>query len=427
MLIGHFTEQPWQDENTGLMGRGNTTLDTSNRVYDPKVGAKLYNRYIDEKLFAEEMGFEALMLNEHHSTPFCVQGVTNVEAFILARQTKKAKIVINGNILPLWDDPLWLAEMLAMGDMISEGRIVSGFVRGGGTESISHNANPTINRERFNEAHDMIIKAWTTPGPFRWEGKHYQYRYVNPWAMPYQQPHPMVMVPGVISPETAKWTAQHRYPYILLATLLEPTKKMFDLYYETAAEAGYKTGPQNIGYLFKVHLEDTDEKAYEVGRKYIAGVANPFIAGNAAEGRAKPWIQSPPGLSSRTAVAARVGLFGAAAASGADSRAATIARPYEDQVKTMTIITGTPKSVLPKIKQVLEYLRPGTIFLWDGDGSMSHEDQMRSMRLMGQELIPWAKELGKGLDLKSPWEVNDGTGYDQAAWKRQQAEAKTPA
>ena len=87
MLIGHFTEQPWQDNTTGLMGTQSLDLSISNGVYDPKVGAKLYNRYLDEKVYAEEMGFDALMLNEHHSTPFCMQGVTNVGASILARET----------------------------------------------------------------------------------------------------------------------------------------------------------------------------------------------------------------------------------------------------------------------------------------------------------------------------------------------------
>ena len=161
MLIGHFTEQPWQDESTGLMGTQSTDLGISNELYDPKVGAQLYNRYLDEKIYAEEMGFDALMLNEHHSTPFCMQGVTNVGASILARQTSKAKIVILGNVLPIWEDPLFLAEQLAMIDMISNGRLVSGFVRGGGRESWSHNAPPHYNRERFEEAHDFIIKAWT--------------------------------------------------------------------------------------------------------------------------------------------------------------------------------------------------------------------------------------------------------------------------
>ena len=108
MFIGHFTEQPWQDDTTGLMCTHTTDLSISNELYDPKIGHALYNRYLDEKLYAEEMGFDGLMLNEHHSTPFCMQGVTNVGASILARITKKAKIIILGNVLPIWDDPLWL-------------------------------------------------------------------------------------------------------------------------------------------------------------------------------------------------------------------------------------------------------------------------------------------------------------------------------
>ncbi|MSQ12063.1 MAG: LLM class flavin-dependent oxidoreductase [Dehalococcoidia bacterium] len=119
-------------------------------------------------------------------------GVTNVEAFILARQTSKAKIVVLGNILPIWDDPLWLAEQLAMTDMISRGRLITGWVGGGGMESQSHSANTMYNRERFEEVHDFIVKTWTTPGPFRWEGKHYHFRYVNPWCLPLEAPPPDV-------------------------------------------------------------------------------------------------------------------------------------------------------------------------------------------------------------------------------------------
>ena len=50
-------------------------------------------------------------------------------------------------------------------DMISHGQLVSGFVRGSGRESWAHNSPPHFNRERFEDAHDLIIKAWTEPGP----------------------------------------------------------------------------------------------------------------------------------------------------------------------------------------------------------------------------------------------------------------------
>ena len=437
MLIGRFTERPYQDPSSGYFGatgRPIQDLSISNGDYDPVLGAKLYNRYLDEQVATEEVGFDAIMLNEHHSTPFCMGGVVNAEAAILARITNKVKIVINGNILPIWDDPLWLAEELAIIDMISEGRLVTGWVRGTGRESVSHNAQPPFNWERFQEAHDFIIKAWTEPGPFRFEGEHYDYRYVNPWARPYQLPHPMIMIPGVVSRNTVKWAAERRYPYLMLATRLEPTKASFDYYREVAEENGYEAGPQHIGYLFKVHVDETEEKAYEVGKKFLEGPGNIFLEGS--RGTASPVLQNLPGLTDRKNLlpTAEVGFVAAsrgreteeAAKDSPDKKPADKANrdrkdeepeddgpamqaEYDTQLENLTIITGTPDSVIPKIRHVLEYLRPGSIFFWDGDGAMSHDDSMRSLRLMGEEILPAVREIADELELTSPFEVSPYT------------------
>ncbi|GIS93003.1 MAG: hypothetical protein CM1200mP22_02400 [Dehalococcoidia bacterium] len=123
-------------------------------------------------------------------------------------------------MLPTSDNPPRLAEEIAMLDVLSGGRIVSGFVRGIGVESWANNTNPVHNRERFEECHDLNIKTWTTPGPFRWEGKHYQYRAVNPWMVPVQKPHPPIWVPGTGSPETVEWAAANRYTYAAFLTEL---------------------------------------------------------------------------------------------------------------------------------------------------------------------------------------------------------------
>jgi hypothetical protein len=88
---------------------------------------------------------------------------------------------------------------------------------------------------------------------------------------------------------------------------------------------------------------------------------------------------------------------------------------FEDQINKMSIITGTPKTVIPKVKHVLEYLRPGSIFFWDGDGAMTHDDSMRSLRLMGEEVIPAVREIGKSLDLQSPFEMDPKTNQPVAA------------
>ena len=425
MFVGYFTERPYQDRNSGYFGaagRDITDLSMSNGSYDSRLGADLYNRYLDEKVYAEEMGFDGLMLNEHHSTPFCMGGVVNVEAAILARITKRAKIVILGNVLPIWDDPLWLAEELAEIDMISRGRLVTGWVRGTGRESVAHNAQSPFNWERFQEAHDFVLEAWTRPGPFRWEGEHYNYRYVNPWSRPYQEPHPQIWIPGVLSRNTVEWTARHRYPYVMLATDLEPTKKSFEYYSEVAAEEGYEAGTQHRAYLFKVHVDETEELAEQAARKYVEGPSNPFLEGN--QGTVRPFLQNLPGMTSRKNLLPTVASYAATAARGRGAEHEDASKKesgrnperktgdfgsFDDQIDRYTIITGTPKTVIPKVKHVLEYLRPGSIFFWDGDGAMDHDDSMRSLRLMGEEVIPAVREMSKELDLKSPFEVDTKT------------------
>lgn len=431
MKLGYFTERPYQSPEVN--GRFLGDLDISNDIYDPVLSADLLNRYIDEKIYAEEVGFDMLMLNEHHSTPFQMGGVQNVEASILARVTSKAKIVLLGNVLPIWDDPLWLAETLAMIDVISRGRLVSGWVRGTGRESVAHNAQSPYNWERFQEAHDFVMKAWSTPGPFRWEGEHYQYRYVNPGLRPYQQPGPQVWIPGVLSRNTLEWCARNRLPYVMLATRIEPTKASFDYYDQVALEQGYEAGPQHRGYLFKVHVDETEELAYEVGRKFLEGPPNIFLEGS--RGQANPILQNLPGMTSRTDLLPTRDvidvLFSRGRIStdkdfaGADDRAgvhlagqsaeatpeqfAAREQVYKTQLDAGMIITGTPRTVLPKIRNVLETLRPGQIFFWDGDGAMSHEDAMRSLRLMGTDVLPAVREMGRELGLTDAFEVNPAT------------------
>ena len=232
-------------------------------------------------MLAEEVGVDGIMLNEHHNAPFCMQAKANIFAAILAGMTKKAKIVMLGNPLPLAENPIRLAEELAMIDMISKGRLVSGFVRGGGQEQLATGVNPAFNRERFEEAHELVVKAWTQPGPFRFEGTHYQHRVVNPWAVPLQKPYPRVWIPGVISKETIVWAAQQRYPYIALNTSIEQTKKIWELYDQVALQNGYVGGPENRGYLIQVHISDNEEKAIENARQFrwmqgeFTGLAHP--------------------------------------------------------------------------------------------------------------------------------------------------------
>ncbi|MGH8067676.1 MAG: LLM class flavin-dependent oxidoreductase, partial [Candidatus Entotheonellia bacterium] len=193
----YFTEQPYTGYDPNIQEQYPALrLNLPNANYDPQIASDLYNRYHDEYQVADDVGFDGIMINEHHTAPFCMQASINITGTVLAKITRRGKILMLGNPLPVVDNPLRLAEELAMIDCISRGRLISGFVRGGGVESLVNNVNPVYNRERFEEAHDLIVAAWTRPGPFRWDGKHFQYRVVNPWALPLQKPHPPIMVPG---------------------------------------------------------------------------------------------------------------------------------------------------------------------------------------------------------------------------------------
>jgi alkanesulfonate monooxygenase SsuD/methylene tetrahydromethanopterin reductase-like flavin-dependent oxidoreductase (luciferase family) len=218
------------------------------------------------------------------------------------------------------------------------------------------------------------------------------------------------------------WAAKNRIPYIMLATDIEPTKEAFQIYRDTAAEMGYEAGPQNLGYLWRVHVDETEELAEAAGRKFVQGPSNPFLAGN--EGTVNPALLRLPGLTSRSRVLPTQA-FSTAARGGV---AGVLGRPYEQQIQDYTIISGTPKTVIPKIRHVLEYLRPGSVFFWDGDGAMTHDDAMRSLRLMGQEVIPAVREIAKELDLPSSFEVDPATGKSVAPQLANgQASAKQPA
>jgi alkanesulfonate monooxygenase SsuD/methylene tetrahydromethanopterin reductase-like flavin-dependent oxidoreductase (luciferase family) len=441
MHIMHFTERPYKNVPEDEVIKNRSFFGVPNSFYDPKVGAELYNEYIDEACYAEEVGFDAIMLNEHHGTPFCMGAVMNVEAAILARVTRKARIVLLGNPLPVLKHPLRMAEELAEIDLISKGRLVPGWVRGAGSEQIFNNANPAYNREYFNEAHDLIKACWTRPGPFRWEGKHFNYRYINPWALPYQKPHPPIWIPGVLSPETVIWCAEHRYPYIGLGTALQSTVELWNLYGDTAAQQGYTAGSENFGYLQQIFVAETEEQAQELGKGAMFG--------GGAQNFSRPEWTLPPGYNSKEATkrlarqASEYGFLGITSETLAESEGRDmhkekgttrerlkrgevsvaeakekIYKNYQKAQDGLQIIIGTPKSVLPKIRLIMETLRPGVFGLFTIQGPVSVKDRLTNVRLMGQEVLPAMREYAKELGIKDPFEVAPGSRPYTAGTRR---------
>jgi alkanesulfonate monooxygenase SsuD/methylene tetrahydromethanopterin reductase-like flavin-dependent oxidoreductase (luciferase family) len=401
MLISYFTEQPMsvypteealrvQPDDNPARHPGDTVLLLPNRLFDPVEGSRLYRERLEHYKLAEEVGFDAVMTNEHHTAPFCMSARINVMSAFVAAVTNRVKILQLGNPLPLWDNPVQLAEETAMLDMLSGGRLVAGIVRGSGVEQLANNVNPAYNRERFVEAHDLLIKAWTVPGPWRWEGTHYDFRVVNPWAVPLQKPHPRIMVPGVISKETVEFAARHAYPYVALGTTIEDTKRIWDFYANIANESGYVAGPEHRGYLMRCTVAATEKEALERARQYL------WMAGEFTGVGRFTWA-NPTGYSSFDA---RRGRKPGGSLGGYHSE-----EDFRRHLEEGTIIAGTPDQVVEKIGRWLEATRPGIFVLWASEGRMVQAESLDAIRLMGERVLPEVRKMAASLGLAGPDEA----------------------
>ena len=374
-----FSEQPYshiRDEDLAQYDSGR--LGFPNTYFDPQKAHLLYNEYHDQYALADEVGFDGIMTNEHHSSYWCMKPAVNLDAAVISRITKNVKIAILGNVISI-NDPLRMAEEIAMLDCYSGGRVISGFVRGTPTETLMAGIDPTENRARFEEAHDLIIKCWTTPGPFRYEGKYYHYRVINPWVLPIQKPHPPIWFPGTGSPESVVWAASHGHPYMNLGALVDVTMYLKQVYIDTAKEVGYKAGPEHFGYLLRAFVADTDEKAQELGRN--------FMWTEHHRQRGPREHQDPPGYQSREALKVKMQQPGIGVGGPRQ------AKSYEELQALNNIIVGNPETVTRKLSEIIEHLSPGYLHIYGNEGPMPHEDTMRSIELMGKEVIPALHEI----------------------------------
>src|ERR1700731_328438 len=138
-------------------------VDVPSHLFDPVRAYEMYHDTLDELEFAAASGYDGICVNEHHQNAYGLMPSPNIIAGALTQRTTKVKIAVIGNALPLYNPPLRVAEEFAMLDVMSKGRLIAGMVIGGGPEYFTYQVNPTHAREKFREALDLILKAWTTP------------------------------------------------------------------------------------------------------------------------------------------------------------------------------------------------------------------------------------------------------------------------
>lgn len=369
----YFSEMPYPD-TPELDQYPSIRLTYPNKYFNPEKAAQLFRRYLDEYAYAETAGFDGLMVNEHHNTPTCMHFAANISAAALIQRTRTSKILLLGNVIALWENPVRLAEEVAMLDLMSGGRVISGFVRGIGIEQFSMNINPVLNRARFQESHDLIIKTWTEPGPFRWESEHFQFRYVNPWVFPLQKPHPPIWIPGIGSPESIKWAARHGYPYVSFLAPMDLAEQWFNLYRETAHQSGIAATAENLGYMTGLFVADTEAEARKSYEHYL------WRTQVSLKGPMNYYM--PVGMSSRDTVSIL------SSGTGPSKRKPVFQMSIADLCEAGGFVVGTPKEVTQRIKEIVKRLGIGHMIFEAQYGGLPHDLTMRSIELMGKEVLP---------------------------------------
>jgi alkanesulfonate monooxygenase SsuD/methylene tetrahydromethanopterin reductase-like flavin-dependent oxidoreductase (luciferase family) len=351
-----------------------------NSYYDPVKGHALYNRYLDELELADELGFDGVSVNEHHQTAYGLMPSPVVTASALIRRTRNCRIAILGNAFCLRENPLTLAEEHAMIDVISGGRLISGFVRGVGSEYFSFGANPVHSLERHKEAAELVVKAWTQPGPFAFEGKHYRFDYVNVWPRPLQQPHPPIWCPSQGSLETIEWAAHpdRKYVYLQNYSPRQSVARYLDLYREVAQRRyGYEAKSDRIGWGAPVYVAETDAQAVAEARPHIEALFNVFLP------KVSELMFFPPGYMSPASLANIL----------QHKKANTGGVKIEQLMERGIIVVGSPDTVR---RQIMDYHRDmgfQELVTMLTFGTMPGHLSEKNIRLFAAEVMPALKPL----------------------------------
>lgn len=380
MRLAAFHLMPWPYLPTDFPIREKSAWVTySNANYEPDRGQELYERYLDELIHAAQVGFDTICVNEHHQTAYGLMPSPNLIAMALVQRTREVtpdvNIAIMGNAIPLRDHPLRVAEEIAILDVMSGGRIQSGLVRGIGAEYHSFGVNPVDSEERFREAHDLLIAAWTRPGPFAWDGQHYQVRYVNPWPRPVQRPHPPIWIPTQGSGTTVQWAAQHRYPVVQTAAPIANVTRTMSQYWEAARSFGYDPDPRQLGWSPPVFIGKDDDSAKEQFAPHIDFLYN-------YSRHRPPAAFFPPGYLSPSA------WKGVLASRGNLGREKMT---LDSAVERGEVVVGGPSTVLRTLREIIDKTGIGSILPMIHTGTMSHDETVANLDRFGEYIIP---ELG---------------------------------
>jgi alkanesulfonate monooxygenase SsuD/methylene tetrahydromethanopterin reductase-like flavin-dependent oxidoreductase (luciferase family) len=321
---------------------------------------------LDQFELADQLGFDWVTVAEHHFAPMSLTPNPSVLAGALTQRVKRAKIAVLGATVPILN-PIRVAEEFAMLDSLTGGRLVAGMLRGTSNEYVTYGINPSESRGRFEEAMDLIIRAWTEPQPFGWQGRYYEFRTISIWPRPVQSPYPSIFISGS-SPESGDLAARKRLHLGLAFTTVPLARKAVSHYRERASAYGWEPTPDHVLYRLTVHVADTDEQAMA---DLLESGAGERRAGYATSNRA---------LDDE---AAQAGYYGA---DEANQRARLEARDVYERIEMGQLLTGSPETVFGQVQGIQRDLGAGVLDV--SFAPVGRDKTLKSMELFGTKVLP---------------------------------------
>jgi alkanesulfonate monooxygenase SsuD/methylene tetrahydromethanopterin reductase-like flavin-dependent oxidoreductase (luciferase family) len=357
---------------------------------DPLKAGEMYRMFIRLMQLADRVGFDGLTVNEHHQTPLAMTPSPNLLAASLATTTQNAAITIVGNSLALYNPPTRIAEEYAYLDCLSGGRLTAGFVLGTPMDSaFAYGMPPSEMRERFEEARQLILRAWSEPKPFAFNGKYNKLRYVNIWPRPVQARLPIWVPGGGGSVETWDLVIDHDYCYGHLSfSGLYSSKPLVDSFWEYVDKRGGNMNPHRMAFTQIVCVANTDaeaEKEYYQAVRYFHRNSVPAAG-----------FLNPPGyttLRSMKAMSDQAKIGNSKLTPEDRVRASRGEMSFWEYDEKGYIVAGTPERVRQRLRDLITDLRVGQLIATPHMGNLPEAVGAENTRLFGLEVAPHLRDL----------------------------------
>ena len=264
---------------------GGATAKPGNTASD----SQLHGEFIDYVCEAEALGFHSVFLVEHHFT-----GMSQVSASLglltyLAGRTSRIRLGTGVTVLT-WHNPVLLAEQAATLDLVSGGRLDFGIGRGYRQNEFRGFCIPIEEANaRYDEALDVIRKAWSSRQRFSHHGRYWKFDDIVVEPEPSQKPHPPFWI-GAGSPAGIAAAAANGFNLLLdqLASF-EASGARIAAFHAAAAACGRTVRPHSIGLVRGLHIAMNArerEEAHRQRAEFLLGVQ--ALAGGAASSLALP-------------------------------------------------------------------------------------------------------------------------------------------